>query len=260
LAAKYERDAAVLEASRRVMTEITRLEELTEVQPELAEECRQAYEEHGTQAMERIDAVAEHFPEFVRAVQQQTAQRIALDGEADAAERLAATGLIPGTIARETRAAVKAAQRDLQRHPVAVLQPNPEDLLSRVPFFQNLAPADFERLVDTLVPRTVLAGETILRQGDRGTSLFLIARGVVAVLIAPAGGAPQRVASLHAGDFFGEMALLTAERRTATVRAVTDCHLYELSKPDVDALCDVCAGVREALMEAYRARKGGERA
>ena len=256
LAAKYERDAAVLEASRRVISEIDRLAELTEAQPELAEECRREYESRSFLAMKRIDSVAEHFPEFVRAVQQQTAQRIALDGEADAVEKLATTGLIPLALARETRGAVKAAQRALQRHPVAALQPNPRDLLSRVPFFKHLAPDDFERVVDTLVPRTVLAGETIIRQGDRGTSLFLIARGVVAVLIAKQGRPPERVASLHAGDFFGEMALLTAERRTATVRAITDCQLYELSKPDVDALCDVCAGVKEALVEAYRARKG----
>lgn len=258
LAAKYERDAAVLEASRRVMTEIDHIAELAKAEPGLADECRREYESRSFMAMKRIDSVAEHFPEFVRAVQAQTAHRMALDGEADAVEKLATAGLVPESIARETRVSVKATQRQLQRHPVSALRPDPRDLLSRVPFFQNLKPDDFERVLARLVPRTVLTGETIIRQGARGDSLFLIARGVVAVLITKDGTPPQRVASLHAGDFFGEMALLTAAPRTATVQAVTDCQLYELSKQDVDALCEVCPGVKEALMEAYRARKSAD--
>ena len=112
--------------------------------------------------------------------------------------------------------------------------------------------------MNLLVPRTVLAGETVIRQGERGDSLYLIARGVVAVLIAVDGKPSERVASLHAGEFFGEMALLTAERRNATVRAVTDCQVYELAKREVDALCAFCPGVKEALVEAYESRRGKE--
>ena len=123
-----------------------------------------------------------------------------------------------------------------------------------MPFFEKLDPADLDRVVSRLVPRTVLQHGTVIRQGDRGTSLFLVARGVVAVLVSR-DGAERRMASLYAGDFFGEMALLTAGPRTATVRAVTDCQLYELAKRDVDALCDVYPGVKEALVEAYEARR-----
>ena len=104
------------------------------------------------------------------------------------------------------------------------------------------------------MPRTALAGEAVIRRGEAGTSLFLIARGVVAVMVR-ANGKDKRVASLHAGDFFGEMALLTAERRTATVRAISACQLYELSKTDVDALREHSAGVDEALVSAYQKRK-----
>ncbi len=85
------------------------------------------------------------------------------------------------------------------------------------------------------------------------------ARGVVAVILARPGKAPERVASLHAGEFFGEMALLTQEPRTATVQAVTGCHLYELSSNDVDGLCEICPGVREALTHAYEERRKSAR-
>ena len=83
---------------------------------------------------------------------------------------------------------------------------------------------------------------------------------VVAVLVESGGAGPRRMASLHAGDFFGEMALLSAAPRNATVQAVTACQLYELAKRDVDALCEVCTGVRNALTEAARQRKAATEA
>lgn len=255
LAANYERDSAVHAASERVTEAIRHLAELAKVEASVEAGCRKIYEERAAKAMERIDALAEHFPEYASAVQERTARRIGLDAEADAVEELAAAGELPDTVAREARQRVKAAQRDLARRPVTPMQPDPEELLNKVPFFKELALTDFQRVADALVPRTVLPGERIIKQGERGTSLFLIARGVVAVLVASEDGPPRRVASLHAGDFFGEMALLSDDPRNATVEAVTACQLYELAKRDVDGLCEVCEGVQQALTAAALARK-----
>jgi CPA1 family monovalent cation:H+ antiporter len=258
LAARYEHNVAVFEASSRVVSEIDHLGELTHAHPEVTLECRHEFEQRSHEAMERIDSVAEHFPEYVNAVQQQTTRRIALDGEADAVEHLASSGVIPESVAREARQRVEHDQRELTRQPVSALEPRPEELLARVPLFEGLDSTDFQQIVRLLAPRTVLAGERIIGQGERGTSLFLIARGVVAVLVAQ-NEAPQRVATLHAGEFFGEMALLTAEPRAATVQAVSDCQLYELTKRDVDSVCEVCSGVKTALIAAYEERRATER-
>ncbi|MCZ6916332.1 MAG: cation:proton antiporter [Gemmatimonadetes bacterium] len=255
LAANYERDSAVHAASERVIDTIRHLAELAKVDGSVEAGCRKIYEERAAKSMERIDALAEHFPEYASAVQRRTARRIALDAEADAVEELAAAGELPDTVAREARQRVEAAQRDLARRPVAPMKPDPEELLTKVPFFKELALDDFQRVAEVLVPRTVLPGERIIKQGERGTSLFLIARGVVAVLVASGDRPPRRVASLHAGDFFGEMALLSDDPRNATVEAVTAGQLYELSKSDVDGLCEVCEGVKQALTAAALARK-----
>jgi CPA1 family monovalent cation:H+ antiporter len=255
LAAKYEHDTAVLEASRRVIEEINILVSLSGIDSELAAECRGAYQRFGDEAMARIDDIAEHFPEYARAVQRQTARRIALDGEADAIAALAAKGGIPASAAREARRAVDASQRELARRPVSALEFQPAELLGRVPMFEKLTPEDFQRVVAALAARTFLAGEDIIRQGEHGTSLFLLARGVVAVFVSLDPQKDRRMASLYAGEFFGEMALLTAQPRTATVRAVTDCQLYELKKRDVDAICGTCTGVKAALVEAYEQRQ-----
>jgi CRP-like cAMP-binding protein len=69
------------------------------------------------------------------------------------------------------------------------------------------------------------AAETIVREGDQGSSMFVIVRGEAAVTLA---GTDGEVARLRDGSFFGEMSLLTGEPRAATVTAVADCDLLEI--------------------------------
>jgi CRP-like cAMP-binding protein len=255
LAAKHENFSAVLAATKRVATEIKHLAELSGVDPTVAQKCLEQFEQRGKAAIDQIDSIAQVFPEYVQAVQTITARRIALDAEVVAVEQLTAVGGIPDSVAKSVRAGVEKHYRDLARQPLAALESDPEELLKRVPMFEKLDDADFQRLADALVPRTVLAGENIIQQGERGRSLYLIARGVVAVLVTKSGRPASRVASLHAGEFFGERALLTDEPRNATVMAATDCRLFELSRRDVEAMCEVCDGVREALQTAARERE-----
>ena len=70
------------------------------------------------------------------------------------------------------------------------------------------------------------AGEAIVRQGDTGSSMYVLLHGHARVLIEPAG---TEVARLGPGGFFGEMSMLTGEPRTATVRAADDVRVLEIS-------------------------------
>lgn len=255
LAARYEHESAVLEAGRHVLAEVGHLSELLGAPRAIVDDVREVYERRSTAAMERLDAVAAHFPEFVQAVQRQTAQRMLLEGEAAAITRLAAAGAIPESVAHDTRRAVERGLRALARRPVAALEASPEELLARVPLFAGLSGDDLARLATALTPRTVLAGAEIIRQGERGTSLYLIARGVVAVLIARPGAALERIAALHAGEFFGEMALLSPAPRSATVQAVTDCQVFELSKRAVDQIAARYPDTRRDLEAAAAVRR-----
>lgn len=63
------------------------------------------------------------------------------------------------------------------------------------------------------------------------------------------------MATLIAGDFFGEMALLHREPRTATCRSVTPAALYELRRRDLNDVIAVCPGLKTALEEADRERR-----
>jgi voltage-gated potassium channel len=99
-------------------------------------------------------------------------------------------------------------------------------MVAHVPLFSRLDAAAIADLVGILRARTVPAGTTIIRKGERGDAMYLIASGSVAV------DAANGKVRLEEGDFFGEMALLTREPRSATVTAVTATDLLVLDADD----------------------------
>ena len=77
--------------------------------------------------------------------------------------------------------------------------------------------------------------EPIIQQGDPGDSLFIIVEGSVSVRI-NIDNKQVEVDRMGANDFFGEMALLTGEPRTASIIAISDCVLYEITQSDISHL------------------------
>jgi len=94
------------------------------------------------------------------------------------------------------------------------------DLFSTLPMESRLA------LSRTGQEHIFAAGEAIVRQGDTGHSMYVLLSGSARVVIEPAGA---EVARLAPGGFFGEMSMLTGDPRTATVRAVDDVRVLEMS-------------------------------
>jgi len=74
-----------------------------------------------------------------------------------------------------------------------------------------------------------VAGDTICREGEEGDELFIVIAGRVGVFAADF-GVPRSVARLGRGCFFGEMAVLTNQRRSATVQALTEVHLLSIPR------------------------------
>lgn len=105
------------------------------------------------------------------------------------------------------------------------------DLLQRLPLLEPLSTEERETLAQRSELRTVAAGTQIVRQGARGNSLFAVLAGQVAVYVNHQ-GKRTKVAVIEQGDVFGEMALMTGERRSADVQADGDCTVVELSRSD----------------------------
>jgi CRP/FNR family cyclic AMP-dependent transcriptional regulator len=99
------------------------------------------------------------------------------------------------------------------------------DALRSVPLFAGFTPRQLRTIADSAAERRFQAGETIVKQGDAGIGFFLILHGTVEVL-----KSGTKVASLSAGQFFGEMALLDEQPRTAEVRATSDVRCSVLAR------------------------------
>ncbi len=103
-----------------------------------------------------------------------------------------------------------------------------EDLLKKVPLFSELGKRDLERLAKLMVPRSVKAGETIIKENDQAAGFFIVSEGKAEAVR----GSDHVLASFSPGDFFGEMALFEGFPRSATVRAVEDSELLAMTRWD----------------------------
>lgn len=103
-----------------------------------------------------------------------------------------------------------------------------QEALGEVDFLRALQPDDVRSLAEKLRVRHYGPGETVLSQGDDGESFFLIQAGQVSVHLTSNDGSTNEVAQLRQGQFFGEMSLMTGEKRTATVKAESRVELYEI--------------------------------
>ena len=116
-------------------------------------------------------------------------------------------------------------------------------MLRRMPLFADFAPRQLQALLGRLRSETSPAATVVVRQGEPGDRFYIVASGLVEVLVAEAGG-ERVVARLSRGEYFGEIALLAEVPRTATVRTVTECEFFVLSRAEFEQLVrtDVLAG------------------
>ena len=107
-------------------------------------------------------------------------------------------------------------------------QPAEAEIVQRLGGIDILSPLsreEFQSIAVAARVHTYSKGETILRQGAEGDSMFIVHDGVVSVRVGD-----QEVARLGEGDLFGEMALLTGEMRAADVVALSDVVAVEIAK------------------------------
>jgi CPA2 family monovalent cation:H+ antiporter-2 len=131
----------------------------------------------------------------------------------------------------------------------------PEELAARFPLFAGLTPEQREVLVLHFQPQTAAPGDRIFRAGDIADTLYLISAGEVEVTI---GG--RRIDTRGPGEFFGEMALLSGERRSADITALDYCRFAMLSGRDFHRFLHRYPEIRAQVtaLAAERARQTAE--
>jgi small-conductance mechanosensitive channel/CRP-like cAMP-binding protein len=99
------------------------------------------------------------------------------------------------------------------------------DRLAAIDLFATLPPDARLGLSRSAQEHIFAAGESIVRQGASGSSMYVVLKGRARVVLEPNG---QELAIIEPGGFFGEMSMLTGEPRTATVRAIDDVRVLEV--------------------------------
>ena len=120
------------------------------------------------------------------------------------------------------------------------------EFLKTVDAFQHLSPTELTHVAEKMTKRQFIAGDVVMRQGEAGEEFFLISDGSVEVM-----REGHDVASLGAGDFFGEGALITGEPRNATVVAKDKLDTYVLGKGDFRAAIEASRSFRDQLYRVY---------
>jgi CRP/FNR family transcriptional regulator, cyclic AMP receptor protein len=129
-------------------------------------------------------------------------------------------------------------------------------VLEKVPLFEGLSRRDLEHIAKLVRGRTLQQGELLFKEGDAGDKFYILQSGSVEVVKQKAGGEVDRLAIKRAGEALGEMALLTAAPRSATVRALEATNLLVVSRDQFEELLGgdtLALRVMRSLAKALRA-------
>jgi signal transduction histidine kinase/predicted CoA-binding protein len=128
-----------------------------------------------------------------------------------------------------------------------------EQFLKKVPLFSSLSDEDLDRLCEMVTVKSLPSGAELFAEGSLGGEAYVIQEGQVEILKA-SGGRQVLLAVRHAGDVIGEMSLLEAAPRFATVRARTDCKLLVISHQQLDNLLDTSPSAARTMLYTITAR------
>jgi CRP-like cAMP-binding protein len=110
------------------------------------------------------------------------------------------------------------------------------ELLSRIALFSELSEPSVQALAEKAASIYLQAGSILMREGGPGDALYALVSGRMRVFAEQPDGSSVAVGEISAGEVIGEMALLSDEPHSATVKAIRDSHLFEISRDDFEHL------------------------
>lgn len=254
IAASYERKRARLLAFYYVIKKLEGMESDKAYSAEAIKETKAFYQRLCERTTSRIETLRGEFPEYVEKVEAGILKRCRLNSELASFHQLYEHGAVTDKVLKAEEEKIDEVLRKMKVRPVESLTFSPAELIAKVPCFAELSPDEQNRLTGKLIALSFLPGETIVNEGDHGDSLFIIGRGQVDILTRDEDGRDAFLAKVKAGEFFGEVALLHPQPRTATVRASTPATLLELSREALMPYLEETPHLKEALEDAYKRR------
>ncbi len=165
------------------------------------------------------------------------------------------------------RAGIRIAEPQRTVHAVARDQAHAEtvrkreltrrlEMLRGVDMFALLSPEEKEEVAERLQYAPFARGDVMTKQGNKAHWLYILAYGEAEVLYEPPHGTPQVIGTVTAGQFFGEMALITGDARAATVMAKTDVECYRLDRASFQELLLARPEIENEIRRVIGGRRG----
>ncbi|GAB4296886.1 MAG: cyclic nucleotide-binding domain-containing protein [Ignavibacteriaceae bacterium] len=123
--------------------------------------------------------------------------------------------------------------------------------LASIPLFKDLSKRDLSLLMNIIHNRSYLPGEYIFYQGDPGLGLYIVRDGEVKIERTDDTGNAITLAVMGKGDFFGELALIDGEKRSASAIALTEVRVAVIFKPDLDEFIETYPRKGIAIMKGF---------
>jgi CRP-like cAMP-binding protein/CheY-like chemotaxis protein len=124
------------------------------------------------------------------------------------------------------------------------------EILKNVPFFRSLGRDSIDYITEKLKFKQFKANTVICKVGDPGDRMYIVLSGKVSVSAANG----ELLAYISAGNYFGEMSLLTGEPRSATITAITDTETFVLDKDDFDVILEKYPSISIAMSKIMSQR------
>ena len=239
-------------AESRVAEEVLEdLGSIHDIDPKALELIERTYRHYMYAGKEAVEDLRSNLPEVSRTIETRLARRIALNFEREEIHRMAATGALDERAVESLLADVEHRMKLVGRGRARVELLDFRELCAATPLLAHLdkeAVAAIERLSTEQV---LAPDEVLFQQGDKGDSMYIVARGAAYVLRQPENGGPSLHGVLGSGDIVGEMALLTGEARSATIRAATTLTLFRIEREAFRKLTATYPSLEEQIWHAF---------
>ena len=216
-------------------------------------EIVEIYQARLKRRLKRINNVSEECPDFFKRFITRLLTKVSLNVANEYAQQAYQHGEVGSKAYASIERIIKSCLSSIPpiSEPPPKLQPC--DLIGTVPLLNGLSDDLLQRLADHAQSVTFLANDIVIGEGEKGDALYLLTHGHVIVYREQQ--ADKLLAELKDGDFFGEMALLGDQVRTAIVKAITPTTLLRLRRKDVLALAEIEPFLRERLEDADDVRR-----
>jgi monovalent cation:H+ antiporter, CPA1 family len=200
-----------------------------------------------TRVSDALGALRLQYPNYATDLEALLLRRAALRRETARYASLLAEGLIAREVYDDLRRSVLSTQAP-ERRPRLDIGLVTFALLRKLDILSDLSDRQLDAVARLLRPFFAVPNQRIVRKGDVGAAVYFIGSGAVEVIL------PQGRVRLGTGEFFGEMALLSGQRRNADIVALTYCRLLVLRKSDFERFMAANPDAKVAIERVAAAR------